>query len=75
MLQIKFGKKSVADFSKECALLLPLHKIRFAIISFFGVGRSGRRPFEYEVKKAAKESRAIRYLTDKKFSDTSVVTQ
>ena len=29
----------------------------------------------YEFKKAAKESRAIRYLTDKKFSDTSVVTQ
>ena len=29
----------------------------------------------YEFKKAAKESRAIRYLTDKKFSDISVVTQ
>ena len=34
--QIKFGKKSVADFSKECAFLLPQRKIHFALISFSG---------------------------------------
>ena len=34
--QIKFGKKSVADFSKECACLLPQRKFYRAIISFSG---------------------------------------
>ena len=34
--QTKFGKKSVANFSKECAFLLPLRKMHCAIISFSG---------------------------------------
>ena len=34
--QIKFGKKSVADFSKECACLLPQRKFHCAVISFSG---------------------------------------
>ena len=33
---IKFGKKSVANFSKECAFLLPQRKIHCAVISFSG---------------------------------------
>ena len=36
LFQIKFGKNSVADFSKECAFLLPQRKIHCAIISFSG---------------------------------------
>ena len=35
-LQIKFGKKSVADFSKECAFPLPQRKFHCAVISFSG---------------------------------------
>ena len=35
-LQIQFGKKSVANFSKECAFLLPQRKIDCAIMSFSG---------------------------------------
>ena len=35
-LQIKFGKKSVADFSTECACLLPQRKFHCAVISFAG---------------------------------------
>ena len=34
--QIKFGKKSVANFSKECAFLLPQRKMHCAVISFSG---------------------------------------
>ncbi len=44
--QIKFGKKPVAGFSKECAFLLSQRKVRCAVIYFFGVGGSGRRPLE-----------------------------
>ena len=34
--QIKFGQKSVADFSKECAFLLPQRKVHCVVISFSG---------------------------------------
>ena len=34
--QIKFGKKSVADFSKECAFPLPQRKFHCVVISFSG---------------------------------------
>ena len=34
--QIKFGEKSVADFSKECACLLPQRKFHCVVISFSG---------------------------------------
>ena len=35
-LQVKFGKKSVANFSRGCAFLLLQRKIRCVVISFSG---------------------------------------
>ena len=52
-------------------------QIRFAIICFSGSAEvaAGLSNENEELKKAVEESRAIRHLIEKKFSDTLVIAQ